>query len=182
MNSTGIVRKIDDLGRVVIPKEIRKSMFLKEGTPLEIHITDDGEILLKKHNVLKTIHDIAQVFCEVVYSCLQFPTLISDCSKIIACEGISKRNYLNKELSDEVKNMVLESQNYMASVSSKTTLYPVVKGEEIKFFSQIVIPIIYDGICEGTIILLGFDKNNTYSNIDIKVLQTLSLIMSKLLG
>ena len=182
MKNTGIVRRIDDLGRIVIPKELRKSMFLKEGSSLEIHITDDGDILLKKHDVLNTISDIAQVFCEVIFSCLQLPTLVTDCNKVVACEGTSKRNYLHKTLSKEVKNMILESQNYMASLTDKTTLLPVIDGEEIKFASQIIIPIIYDGICEGTIILLSFSKNDKYSNIDVKVLQTLSCIMSKLLG
>ncbi len=181
MKNTGIVRKIDDLGRVVIPKEIRKTMFIKEGTPLEIHITDEGDILLKKHNIIKTITDISQVFCEVVFSCLHFPTLITDCNKVVACEGTAKRNYLNKNLSEDVKNLILESQNYTASVLDKTTLLPVVAGEEIKFTSQIIIPIIYEEISVGTLVLLGFDKDNTYSNIDVKVLQTLSLIMSKLL-
>lgn len=181
MKNTGIVRRIDDLGRVVIPKEIRRSMFIKEGTPLEIHITDEGDVLLRKHNVINTVADIAQVFCEVVFSCLHFPTLITDCNKIVACEGTSKKAYLNKQLSPEVKNIILESQNYTASTSNKTTLYPVVEGEEIKFTSQIIIPIIYDGVCEGTIVLLCFDKNSTYSNIDVKVLQALSCIMSKLL-
>ena len=181
MKDTGIVRRIDDLGRVVIPKELRKSLFLKEGTALEIHMVEEG-ILLKKHDVLKTISDIASVFCEVIYSCLQFPTLVTDTSRVLASEGVSKKAYLHKELSGEVKNMIMESQNYMASAKDKTTLYPIVVGEEVKFNSQIIIPIIYDGVCEGTIILLGLDKDNNYSNVDIKVLQTLSCIMSKLLG
>lgn len=182
MKDTGIVRRIDDLGRIVIPKEIRKSLFLKEGTALEIQTTDEGGIVLKKHDVLKTISDIASAFCEVIYSCLQFPTLVTDTNTVLASEGVSKKTYLHKTLSNDVKSMIMESQNYMASAKNKTTLYPIVEDEQIKFVSQIIIPIIYDGVCEGTIILLGFDKDNDYSNVDIKVLQTLSCIMSKLLG
>lgn len=182
MKNTGIVRRIDDLGRLVIPKEIRKSMFLKEGTPLEIHITTEGDILLKKHNVLTTINDIAQVFCEVIYGTLKFPTLITDCKNVICCEGISKKNYLNKNLSDSVKHMIMESQSYMASVLDKTTLYPIIENEEVRFFSQLIVPIIYDEICEGTIILLDFDKKDKFNNTDIKVTHTLCNIMSKILG
>ena len=166
MKDTGIVRRIDDLGRVVIPKELRKSLFLKEGTALEIHMVEEG-ILLKKHDVLKTISDIASVFCEVIYSCLQFPTLVTDTRRVLASEGVSKKAYLHKELSGEVKNMIIESQNYMASAKDKTTLYPIVVGEEEKDSSTVKIIAIVVIIVAIVVLIIFLRKRSKKKEEDL---------------
>ena len=66
MKATGIVRRIDDLGRVVIPKEIRRTMRIREGDPLEIFVSNEGEVIFKKYSPISELGSIAAQYCEVL--------------------------------------------------------------------------------------------------------------------
>jgi AbrB family transcriptional regulator, stage V sporulation protein T len=92
MKATGIVRRIDDLGRVVIPKEIRRNLHIREGEPLEIFVDKEGEIILKKYSPIGELASSANEYCEVLYEVLQTPVLITDRDSIIAAAGITKKN------------------------------------------------------------------------------------------
>lgn len=176
MKSSGITRRVDDLGRIVIPKELRNSLFIKEGTPMEISVTEESHIVLKKCNILESIGEIAEKYCNVLYELLDNPIIISDEEKVLCCVGISKKLYQNKELSKELKNIIHNSENYTASDEFKTTLLPIINKEEIKFLGQIIIPITIDGKSIGLIVLLS--TNNTPTNTDVKIMQAVSRIMS----
>jgi len=176
MNSSGIIRKLDDLGRIVIPKEIRNSLFLKEGTPMEIMVNEDMYIVLKKCNLIETINEVSEKYCNVLYEILDNPVLITDDEKVVCCVGTSKKTYLDKPLSDEIINIIHKSNNYTASDEFKTTLLPIVRKEEIKFNSQIIIPIIVEGKSIGLIILLGY--NNQPANSDVKLMQAISKLIT----
>ena len=78
MKATGIVRRIDDLGRVVIPKEIRRTMRIREGDPLEIFVSNEGEVIFKKYSPISELGSIAAQYCEVLYRTAGFPVLITD--------------------------------------------------------------------------------------------------------
>ena len=114
MKGSGIIRKLDDLGRIVIPKEIRNSLFLKEGTPMEIMINEDTCIVLKKCNLLESINEISQKYCDVLYEMLDNPILMTDDEKIVCCVGISKKLYQDKQLSNELKQIIHNGVNYFA--------------------------------------------------------------------
>lgn len=172
MKSTGIVRRVDDLGRIVIPKEIRNSLFISEGTPMEIHVTGDMEIILRKNNIMQNINELAEKLCALLFEMLNQPVLITDEEKVICCIGTSKKQYQNKELSDEILKIIHNSDNYTASDEFSTTLLPIVNKDEMKFTSQIIIPIILEGKSIGLIILLISD--GVPSNIDTKIMQTVS--------
>ena len=172
MKSTGIVRRIDDLGRIVIPKEIRNSLFITEGTSMEIRITDDMEIILKKNNAMQSIVELSEKMCELLYEMLNHPVLITDDEKVIACVGASKKQYHNKELSNEILKIIHDSTNYTASNEFSTTLLPIICKDEMKFKSQIIIPITLEGKSIGLIILLMSD--GVPSNVDTKIMQTIS--------
>ena len=174
--SSGIIRKLDDLGRIVIPKEIRNSLFLKEGSPLEIIVNEDMSIVLKKCNLIENINEIADKYCNVLYEILDNPILITDEEKVVCCVGISKKQYMEKPLSNEIINIIHNSNNYTASDEFKTTLLPIVKKEEIKFSSQIIIPIILEGKSIGLIILLG--QNGSPNSSDVKIMQTISKLIT----
>ena len=178
MKTTGIVRKIDGLGRIVIPKEIRSTMFMKEGTALSIEVVEDG-LFLKKHNMVDCLCDVACNYCDVLFESLQYPVLITSDERVICCAGASKKQYLNKEISSELKNIIHNSKNYTASDEFKTTLLPIVVKDEMKYMSEVIIPILCDGVCSGLIVLLSFDKEITPNSTDVKVLQTVSKIISK---
>lgn len=177
MKNMGMVRKVDELGRIVIPKEIRANLYIREGTPMEITVGQSGELILTKCNMLNNITELASKFCDVMYDVLNFPVMITDDEKIVCVVGTSKKNYLNKVISDQLKNIIHKSENYTASNEFKTTLVPIIENEEIKYTSQVLIPILNEGKCIGLIVLLSFSEVPT--NADIKTMQTVSKLLSK---
>lgn len=180
MKLTGIVRKVDDLGRIVIPKEIRNSLFVKEGTPMEIVVTENMEILLKKANILESISEVAEKFCSVLYEIIDFPVIICDSDKILSCVGLSKKSYLNKNLSEQLINIIHNGENYTASDQYKTTLLPITENDEMKFSSQVIIPILLEGKCIGLIVIISNDKVPT--NCDVKIMQAVSKLITNQLS
>ena len=100
MKATGIVRRIDDLGRVVIPKEIRRTLRIREGDPLEIFVDRDGEVILKKYSPISELGDFAKEYAEALFDSLGNPILICDRDTFITIAGGSKKDYLNKSISE----------------------------------------------------------------------------------
>lgn len=176
MKKSGIVRKIDDLGRIVIPKEIRNSLLIKEGTPMEIVVTEDRSIMLRKGNVLESIGELSEKMCNVLFEMLNYPILITDDEKVVSICGISKKTYLNKPLSDELIKIIHNMSNYTASNEYRTTLLPIIQKDEMNYTSQIIIPIMFDGKSIGLIVLLSNEGIPT--NTDMKVMQTVSKLIS----
>ena len=106
MKATGIVRRIDDLGRVVIPKEIRRTLRIREGDPLEIFTDRDGEVILKKYSPISELGQFAKEYAETLYETLGTPALISDRDEMIAVSGLSKKDYLNRQLSPDIEEIM----------------------------------------------------------------------------
>ena len=102
MKVTGIVRRIDELGRIVIPKEIRKNLRIQDGESMEIVIVDDGNILLKRYMVMNKLEGLSQNFTDAIYGLVKKNVLITDIDKVIACSGKFKKEYLDKKISDEL--------------------------------------------------------------------------------
>ena len=102
MKATGIVRRIDDLGRVVVPKEIRRILRIREGDPLEIFTDKDGEIILKKYSPIGELSSFAQQYVESTAQILGCPVCVTDRDQIIAVAGISKKELLGKSLSKDL--------------------------------------------------------------------------------
>ena len=106
MRATGIVRRIDELGRVVIPKEIRRTLRIREGDPLEIFTDHDGEVVLKKYSPIGEIAAIAKDYTDSLYRTLGHVTLISDRDAIVSASGSAKKDYMEKALSPEVDQIM----------------------------------------------------------------------------
>ena len=98
MKVTGIVRRIDDLGRVVIPKEIRRTMRIREGDPLEIFTTRDGEVIFKKYSLIGGLEDFAAQFCDILARSSEFTAVITDRDSVIATAGPDKRDLIGRPL------------------------------------------------------------------------------------
>lgn len=173
MKETGMIRKIDNLGRIVIPKEIRNSIGLSEGSALSISVLDD-QIILSRYDTIKSIADVATQLCEVLYESIKNPIIFTSTTMPVCVIGVSKKQYINKPLSTEVTSLIRDSKNYIASVVEKTTLIPIVIDEEIKYDGQVLFPVICDGKCEGMLISLG-----ALSQSDIKVIQTFASFAGK---
>ena len=99
MKATGIVRSIDDLGRVVIPKEIRRTMRIREGDPLEIYTDREGEVIRKKYSPINDLGEFAKEYVESLYETIGAPAFISDRDEMISVAGLSKKDYTNRRLS-----------------------------------------------------------------------------------
>ncbi|MCL4351535.1 MAG: AbrB/MazE/SpoVT family DNA-binding domain-containing protein, partial [Firmicutes bacterium] len=98
MKATGIVRRIDDLGRVVIPKEIRRTLRIREGDPLEIFVDRDGEVILKKYSPIGELGDFAKEYADSLHEAVGHIALIADRDAVIAVSGAPKKEFLNKSL------------------------------------------------------------------------------------
>ena len=106
MKATGIVRRIDDLGRVVIPKEIRRTMRIREGDPLEIYTDREGEVIFKKYSPIGELMDFAAEYAETLYKTCGVPAAVCDRDCVIACAGISKKEFVEKKLSAETESII----------------------------------------------------------------------------
>ena len=106
MKATGIVRRIDDLGRVVIPKEIRRTMRIREGDPLEIYTDREGEVIFKKYSPIGELASFASQYAETLYKTCNMSVIIGDRDAVIACAGVSKREYNDKHLSAELEDIM----------------------------------------------------------------------------
>ena len=110
MKATGIVRRIDDLGRVVIPKEIRRTMRIREGDPLEIYTTKEGEVIFKKYSLLGGLGDFAAQCCDTLSRNTDFTAAITDRDSIIAVAGAPKRELLGKTVSERLEKLMEQRQ------------------------------------------------------------------------
>ena len=119
MKATGIVRRIDDLGRVVIPKEIRRTMRIREGDPLEIFTDRDGEVIFKKYSPIGELTAFAAQYAETLHKTCELSVIICDRDSVVACAGVSKKEYAEKRLSDALERLM-----------EKRTLYTMKQGEE----------------------------------------------------
>ena len=113
MKATGIVRRIDDLGRVVIPKEIRRTMRIREGDPLEIYTDREGEVIFKKYSPIGELAGFAAQYAETLHKTCSLSVVICDRDAVIACAGVSRKEYADKPLSDELEAIINSRSMYV---------------------------------------------------------------------
>ncbi len=175
MKATGIVRRIDDLGRVVIPKEIRRTLRIREGDPLEIFVDREGEVILKKYSPINELGHFATEYAEALYDSLQFPILICDRDEVIALAGISKKDYLHKNIGSEIEHT-------MGERTTKTEFEPsvieIVTGSTEELDSYCISPIIANGDPIGCVMAFSADAGKM-SNIEQKVIDTAARFLAK---
>lgn len=174
MKATGIVRRIDDLGRVVIPKEIRRTLRIREGDPLEIFVDRDGEVILKKYSPISELSDFAKEYAEALYDSLGNPVLICDRDTYIAVAGGSKKDYLNKNISDLVER-TMEDRNSVLMNQQETAA--LVDGNEETVSAYTIGPIIANGDPIGAVIILA--KEGTLGEVEQKAVETASSFLAR---
>lgn len=142
MKATGIVRRIDDLGRVVIPKEIRRTMRIREGDPLEIYTDKDGEVIFKKYSMLSGLNEFANQICETIHKTVHQPALITDRDSIIALAGLVRREWVEKPISPALENILESRQLYRHQTGAAPFL---VTESKSGLFVSLAAPIIAQG-------------------------------------
>ena len=173
MKATGVVRRIDDLGRVVIPKEIRRVHRIKEGDPLEIFTDKEGEIILKKYSPIGELTEFASSYAETIAKTTGHITCITDKDTVIAVSGGSKKEYLEKNLSKELEE-ILENKEVFKSKENNEIAIPITQneGRDKIYNSQVIYPIISDGDVIGSVILLAKEPNKKMGEAEDKVAQS----------
>ena len=173
MKATGVVRRIDDLGRVVIPKEIRKVHRIKEGDPLEIFTDKEGEIILKKYSPIGALTEFASTYADTISKTTGHIACITDKDTVIAVAGGSKKDFLEKNLSKELEE-VMENKEVFKSKENNEISIPITQneGRERIYNSQVIYPIITDGDVVGSVILLSKEPNKKMGEVEDKVAQS----------
>ena len=175
MKATGIVRRIDDLGRVVIPKEIRRTLRIREGDPLEIFTATDGEVIFKKYSPIGELSSFASQYAEVLSRVGGIPVLIADRDHIIAAAGISKREFLERRVSTIVESY-MENRRTYSSAKESTQLQPV---EGINTQAAVMCPIIAAGDVTGAVIFLKPESGASITDTELKLAQSAAAFLGK---
>ncbi len=178
MRSTGIVRRIDDLGRIVIPKEIRRTLRIREGDPLEIYTDNSDDIILKKYSIIKEMSPFASRYAEVLYHFIKTPIIISDCDHIIAVSGAPKREFMERRITRYLENLMSLRESFSQEKNSKGKFIPV---EGMKNEAICAYPIISGGDVIGSVCALK-SENSEVSTDEINRKIDLTKITSEFLG
>ena len=180
MKATGIVRRIDDLGRVVIPKEIRRTLRIREGDPLEIFTDKEGEVILKKYSPIGELGDFASQYADSIHKTSGHITCIADRDTIIAVSGASKKEFLEKSLSADLERVIEEKTTFVAKSSDEKTISILAdEAPDRKYFSQVVSPIISEGDPIGAVMLLSIDPNIRMGEVEAKLAQSAAGFLGK---
>ena len=179
MKATGVVRRIDDLGRIVIPKEIRKTLRIKEGDPLEIFTDKEGEVILKKYSPIGELSEFATGYAETLAKTTGHIACITDKDTVIAVSGGSKKEFLVQDLSGELEQLLEDKEVYTSKENNEIAI-PITKNDnkERKYNSQVIYPIISQGDVIGSVILLSKDNNTKMGDSELKVVQSAAGFLS----
>ena len=182
MKATGIVRRIDDLGRVVIPKEIRRTLRIREGDPLEIFVDREGEVILKKYSPIRELGEFAKEYADSLFEATGHITCIADRDTIIAVSGASKKEYLNKAIGPAIEQAMEERKTIQIGAAGEHTSCkscPENEEDDCKYTSEVVAPIISQGDPIGAVILMSKDPNMKMGELEVKLVETAAGFLAK---
>lgn len=180
MKATGIVRRIDDLGRVVIPKEIRRTLRIREGDPLEIFTDKEGEVILKKYSPIGELSDFAAQYADSLHKTSGHITCITDRDTIIAVSGASKKEFLEKAISPDLERIIEEKSTLVVKSSDEKTIAIITdETADRRYSSQVVSPIISEGDPIGAVVFLSIDPNMKMGEVEAKMAQSAASFLGK---
>ncbi len=176
MKATGIVRRVDDLGRIVIPKEIRRTLRIREGDPLEIYTEKDGGVIFRKYSPMGDLQDFAVQMCEAIGASTGRIAAVSDRDAIIALSGAPKRELLDKPNSDALGKLMEQRKNYR--YESGAARIQATEGSE-KYHLGVAAPILSQGDLMGCVMLLLGEGDTPLAEPDQKLAQTAASFLGK---
>lgn len=183
MKATGIVRRIDDLGRVVIPKEIRRTLRIREGDPLEIFVDREGEVILKKYSPIAELGDFAKEYAESLHETTNHISMISDRDVIIAIAGGNKKEFLGKPVGRMLEKALDERNTIVMNEIEKPedeTLHVIQSDDrEYTIKSQVVAPIVTQGDPIGAVIIVSKEAGVKLGEMEVKLAETAAGFLGK---
>lgn len=177
MKATGIVRRIDDLGRVVVPKEIRRTLRIREGDPLEIFTDREGEIILKKYSPIGELSIFAKQYAEAMAQTTGQVVAIADRDQFIAVAGSGKKDLLAKSVSRELEHLMTERETLVAQKSDKS--FVAISYDEEEYISQVIVPIICEGDVIGAVLILSREAGKRPGEMELKIAQTAASFLGR---
>ena len=175
MKATGIVRRIDDLGRVVIPKEIRRTMRIREGDPLEIYTEKDGEVIFKKYSPMGELSEFAAGICESLNKTTDHIAAVCDRDTVISAAGEGRRELFEKHISPELEQLMEARRVYR--LDQGAAVLPVTEGEE-KYGVAVAAPILSEGDVLGCVVFAS-EAGKPVGEIEYKLAQTVSAFLGR---
>ena len=176
MKATGIVRRIDDLGRVVIPKEIRRTQRIRQGDPLEICTTPEGEVIFKKYSPIGELSDYAMQYAEVLTKSFALPTIVCDRDRIVAAAGAGRRELMDRRISLPLEKLMDARRSYEHPGTAADTVYPC-EGAQRHLLSAA--PIIAAGDVVGAVALLSDEKTERPTEAQTKAVLVAALYLAR---
>ena len=168
MKATGIVRRIDELGRVVIPKEIRRTLRIREGDPLEL-FTDRDELMLKKYSPIASVERFAEATAKSLNEQSGHLAAICDTDAVLSASGTGKKLLVGKTVSDKMTEIMTSRRSYLANKAEGGEMIPVVQEGELVPTAQIVVPIVSGGDCLGAVVLLSAEEGTVMEANAVKL-------------
>ena len=176
MKATGIVRRVDDLGRIVIPKEIRRTLRIREGDPLEIYTEKDGGVIFRKYSPMGDMQEFAVQMCEAIASSTGLIAAVADRDAIIALHGAPRRELVDKPNSPALEKLMEQRKHYRYRTGDP--LIPAVEGAE-KYHLGVAAPILSRGDLMGCVMLLMDENSNPLPEADQRIVQTAAGFLGK---
>ncbi len=176
MKATGIVRRVDDLGRIVIPKEIRRTLKIREGDPLEIYTEKDGGVIFRKYSPMGDLQDFAAQICDSIGSNTGSIAAVADRDSIIALAGAPKRELMDKPNSPELDKLMEQRKNYRYRQGE--TRIRAAEGSD-KYHLGVAAPILSQGDLMGCVMLLMGENTAPFQESDQKLVQTVAGFLGK---
>jgi AbrB family transcriptional regulator (stage V sporulation protein T) len=178
MKATGIVRRIDDLGRVVVPKEIRRTLRIREGDPLEIFTDREGEIILKKYSPIGELGQFAKQYADALAQSTGHIIAITDKDQFIAVAGSTKKELLSKGISHDLEEVINERENVIASREDKNFV-KIINEDDSEYLYQVIYPIISEGDAIGSVIILSKDPKTKFGDTELKLASTAAVFLGR---
>ena len=170
MKATGIVRRIDDLGRVVIPKEIRRTMRIREGDPLEIYTDKEGGVIFKKYSLMGGLTEFAGQLCETLNRTCGRVCVITDRDSCIAVSGAPRKELMDKQISHELEQIMEGRQIYQHKENAPVRL----SDETDKYLVITAAPILSEGDVLGSVLLVGTGEETAAGEVEYKLVQAVA--------
>ena len=178
MKATGIVRRIDDLGRIVIPKEIRRTMRIREGDPMEIFTSREGEILLKKYSPVGELSEFAVSLAESLAQVLGELVCVTDRDYVIAAAGTGKKEFDGKPLDAQMQTAIDKRTNAVAS-AEVGNLVKITTDDEKLYIRQAVATVLSNGDSIGSIVVLSKDAGKNQDELVLQVAKTAAMFLGR---
>lgn len=177
MKATGIVRRIDDLGRVVIPKEIRRTMRIREGDPLEIYTSNDGEVIFKKYSAISEMSENASQVAEIMHKLADCPVVIFDRDHVVAVAGVSRKEFNERRVSPLLEELMERRRSFYSSSDDRVNgFYP---AEGVDKAAIACMPIISSGDVTGAVAFMEGENPSPVTELQKSLISAAAMFLGK---